>query len=105
MELEDEYEYVILKDDIAKLKKVYLNDIRNSVLLSDPNISKLITSTFIMNLKELQDKYLSFVQKYIYEELEHVNENMEECLQMILQTFKETEFFNRFFHNLKSIFF
>jgi hypothetical protein len=68
-------------DDIAKLKKVYLNDIRNSVLLSDPN-PKLITATFIMNLKELQDKYLSFVQKYIYEELEHVNEN-KECLRMI----------------------
>ena len=67
----------------AKLKRIYLNDIRNSVLLSDPNISKLITATFIMNLKELQDKYLSFVQKYIYEELEHVNENMEECLRMI----------------------
>lgn len=82
-ELEDEYEYVVLRDDIAKLKKVYLNDIRNSVLLSDPNISKLITTTFIMNLKELQDKYLSFVQKYIYEELEHVNENTEECLRMI----------------------
>ena len=82
-ELEHEYEYVILRDDIAKLKKVYLNDIRNSVLLSDPNISKLITATFITNLKELQDKYLSFVQKYIYEELYHVNENMEECLRMI----------------------
>lgn len=25
-ELEDEYEYVVLRDDIAKLKKVYLND-------------------------------------------------------------------------------
>ena len=48
-----------------------------------PNIPKLITVTFIMNLKELQDKYLSFVQKYIYEELDHVNENMEECLRMI----------------------
>ena len=83
MELEDEHEYIVLKDDIAKLKRVYLNDIRNSVLLSDPNISKLITSTFIMNLKELQDKYLLFVQKYIYEELEHVNEDMEECLRMI----------------------
>jgi hypothetical protein len=82
-ELEDEHEYVGLRDDIAKLKKVYLNDIRNSVLLSDPNISKLITSTFIMNLKELQDKYLSFVQKYIYEELECVNEDMEECLRMV----------------------
>jgi len=82
-ELEDEYEYVILRDDIAKLKKVYLNDVRNSVLLSDPNISKLITATFITNLRELQDKYLSFVQKYIYEELEHVNENAEECLRMI----------------------
>lgn len=82
-ELEDEYEYVVLRDDIAKLKRVYLNDIRNSVLLSDPNISKLITATFITNLKELQDKYLSFVQKYIYEELEHVNENMEECLRMV----------------------
>ena len=82
-ELEDEYEYVVLRDDIAKLKKVYLNDVRNSVLLSDLNISKLITMTFISNLKELQDKYLSFVQRYIYEELEHVNENMEECLRMI----------------------
>jgi len=83
MELEDEYEYVVLRDDIAKLKRVYLNDIRNSVLLSDPNISKLITTTFITNLKELQDKYLSFLQNYIYEELEHVNENTEECLRMI----------------------
>lgn len=82
-ELEDEYEYVVLKGDIAKLKKAYLNDIRNSVLLSDPNISKLITATFIMNLKELQEKYLSFIQKYIYEELEYVNENKEECLRMI----------------------
>lgn len=82
MELEDEYEYVVLRD-IAKLKKVYLNDIRNAVLLSDPNISKLITATFITNLKELQDKYLSFVQSYIYEELEHVNESTEECLRMI----------------------
>ena len=82
-ELEDEYEYVVLRDNIAKLKKVYLDDIRNSVLLSDPNISKLITATFIMNLKELQDKYLSFVQKYIYEELDHVNEDKEECLRMI----------------------
>jgi len=36
-----------------------------------------------MNLKELQGKYLTFVQKYIYEELEHVNENMEECLRVI----------------------
>jgi hypothetical protein len=72
-----------LRDDIAKLKKVYLNDIRHSVLLSDPNISKLITTTFIINLKKLQDKYLSFLQNYIYEELEHVNENMEECLRMI----------------------
>ena len=62
---------------------MYLNDIRNSVLLSDPNISKLITTTFITKLKELQDKYLSFVQKYIYEELEHVNENTEECLRVI----------------------
>ena len=61
-ELEDEYEYVVLRDDIAKLKRVYLNDIQHSVLLSDPNISKLITATFIMNLKELQDKYLSFLQ-------------------------------------------
>jgi hypothetical protein len=68
-DLEDEYEYVVLRDDIAKLKRVYLNDIRNSVLLSDPNISTLITATFITNLKEFQDKY-SFVQKYIYEELE-----------------------------------
>jgi len=41
-ELEDEHEYVVLRDDIAKLKKVYLNDIRNSILLSDPNISKLL---------------------------------------------------------------
>ena len=82
-ELEDEYEYVVLRNDIAKLKKTYLNDVRNSVLLSDPHISKLITATFIMNLKDLQDKYLSFVQKYIYEELEHVNENAEECLRMI----------------------
>ncbi len=82
-ELEDEYEYVVLRDDIAKLKRVYLNDIRNSVLLSDPNISKLITATFIMNMKELQDKYLSFVQKYIYEELEYLNENKEECLRVI----------------------
>ena len=82
-ELEDEYEYVVLRDDIAKLKKVYLNDIRNSVLLSDSNIPKLITATFIMNLKELQDKYLSFVQKYIYEELEYVNQDTEECLRMI----------------------
>ena len=82
-ELEDEYEYVVLRDDIAKIKRVYLNDIRNSVLLSDPNISKHITATFITNLKELQNKYLSFVQNYIYEELEHVNENMEECLQMV----------------------
>ena len=81
--MEDEHEYVVLRDDVAKLKKVYLNDIRNSVLLSDPNISKLITATFIMNLKELQGKYLTFVQKYIYEELEHVNENMEECLRVI----------------------
>ena len=72
-----------MRDDIAKLKKVYLNDIRHSVLLSDPNISKLITTTFIINLKKLQDKYLSFLQNYIYEELEHVNENMEECLRMI----------------------
>jgi len=83
MELEDEYEYVVLRDDIAKLKKVYLNDICHGVLLSDPNISKLITATFIMNLKELQDKYLSFVQKYICEELEYVNENKEECLRVI----------------------
>jgi len=82
-ELEDEYEYVVLRDDIAKLKRVYLNDIRHSVLLSDPNISKLITTTFITNLKELQDKYLSFVQNYIYEELEYVNENKEECLRMV----------------------
>jgi|LauGreSBDMM110SN_4_FD.fasta_scaffold00100_19 hypothetical protein len=82
-ELEDEYEYVVLRDDIAKLKKVYLNDIRNSVLLSDSNIPKLITTTFIINLKELQDKYLSFVQKYIYEELEYVNQDTEECLRMI----------------------
>jgi hypothetical protein len=72
-----------LRDDIAKLKKVYLNDIRNSVLLSDSNIPKLITTTFIINLKELQDKYLSFVQKYIYEELEYVNQDTEECLRMI----------------------
>jgi hypothetical protein len=36
-----------------------------------------------MNLKELQDKYLSFVQKYIYEELEYVNQDTEECLRMI----------------------
>ena len=57
-------------------------DIQNC-LLSNPNISKLITTTFILNLKELQDKYLSFVQRYIYEELEHVNENAEECLRMI----------------------
>jgi hypothetical protein len=83
-DLEDEYEYVVLRDDIAKLKRVYLNDIRNSVLLSDPNISKLITTTFIINMKELQDKYLSFIQNYIYEELEHVNENTEECLRMIV---------------------
>lgn len=82
-DLEDEYEYVVLRDDIAKLKKVYLNDIRNSVLLSDPNISKLITATFIMNLKELQDKYLSFVQKCIYEELEYVNQDTEECMRMV----------------------
>ena len=34
-DLEDEYEYVVLRDDIAKLKRVYLNDIRNSVLLSE----------------------------------------------------------------------
>ena len=82
-ELEDEHEYVVLRDDIAKLKKVYLNDIRNSVLLSDLNISKLITETFIINLKKMQEKYLSFIQKYIYEELEYVNENMEECLRMV----------------------
>ena len=82
-ELEDKYEYVVLRDDIAKLKKVYLNNIRNSVLLSDPNIPKLITATFIINMKELQDKYLSFVQKYIYEELEYVNQDTEECLRMI----------------------
>jgi hypothetical protein len=82
-ELEDEHEYIGLRDDIAKLKRVYLNDIRHSVLLSDTNISKLITTTFITNLKELQNKYLSFLQNYIYEELEHVNENMEECLRMI----------------------
>jgi hypothetical protein len=82
-ELEDEHEYIGLRDDIAKLKRVYLNDIRHSVLLSDTNISKLITTTFITNLKELQNKYLSFIQNYIYEELEHVNENMEECLRMI----------------------
>ena len=62
---------------------MYLNDIQHSVLLSDPNISKIITATFIMNLKELQDKYLSFLQNYIYEELEHVNENMEECMRMV----------------------
>jgi len=78
-----EDEYIVLRDDIAKLKKVYLNDIQHSVLLSDPNISKIITATFIMNLKELQDKYLSFLQNYIYEELEHVNENMEECMRMV----------------------
>ena len=82
-ELEDEYEYVVLRDDIAKLKKVYLNDIQKAVLLSDKNIPKLITATFIMNLKELQDKYLSFVQNYICEELEYVNENMEEYLRII----------------------
>jgi hypothetical protein len=67
--------YIVLKDNIAKLKKVYLNDIQHSVLVSDTNISKLITATFIMNLKELQDKYLTFVQRYIYEELE--------CLRMV----------------------
>lgn len=69
--MESERQYFELKNDILKLKTEYLNDIQKYVLRSDPNILKL-TETFVTNLKELEeDKYLPFIQNYVYELCNH----------------------------------
>lgn len=57
----DEREYEELRIELFQLKKAYLDDLRNADI-------RRITPVFIQNIKKIQNKYLSFLEKYLIEE-------------------------------------
>jgi hypothetical protein len=61
--LTDEREYEELRIEMLNLKRAFLNDIPASDM-------KTLTTTFILNVKQIHDKYLTFLQNYLINESE-----------------------------------
>lgn len=57
----NEREYEVLRVELLQLKKRYLTDLLTSDI-------QTITPVFIQNVKKIQNKYLSFLEKYLIEE-------------------------------------
>jgi len=57
----NEREYEELRVELLQLKKKYLSDLLTLDI-------QTITPVFIQNVKNIQNKYLSFLEKYLIEE-------------------------------------
>ena len=80
-------EYSDFRSKIVTLKEKYKKDIQNAILLDDIVFQQYITSIFTKNVKELYEKYITFVGEYLEEEVKYLKGDVEFRMNSINDVF------------------
>jgi hypothetical protein len=80
-------EYSDFRSKIITLKEKYKKDIQNAILLDDKVVQQYITSIFTKNVKELYEKYITFVGEYLEEEVKYLRGDVEFRMNSINDVF------------------
>ena len=80
-------EYSEFRSKIVSLKEKYKKDIQNAILLDDIVVQQYITSIFTKNVKELYEKYITFVGEYLEEEVKYLKGDVEFRMNSINDVF------------------
>ena len=80
-------EYSEFRSKIVTLKEKYKKDIQNAILLDDIVFQQYITSIFTKNVKDLYEKYITFVGEYLEEEVKYLKGDVEFRMNSINDVF------------------
>ena len=80
-------EYSEFRSKIVTLKEKYKKDLQNAILLDDRAVQQYITSIFTTKVKELYEKYITFVGEYLEEEVKYLRGDVEFRMNSINDVF------------------
>jgi len=80
-------EYSDFRSKIVTLKEKYKKDIQNAILLDDRVVQQYITSIFTTRVRELYEKYITFVGEYLEEEMKYLKGDVEFRMNSINDVF------------------
>lgn len=80
-------EYSEFRSKIITLKEKYKKDLQNAILLDDRVVQQYITTIFTINVKELYEKYITFVGEYLEEEVKYLKGDVEFRMNSINDVF------------------